>query len=102
AGSGQLHGGVHRDLGLQHAADHALHPVDLGGGGDAEGAGQAAALHQLDVDVVGRPALEDAQGVGGAEHAFVGHHRHPAVAGDVGQALQIADRKSTRLNSSHV
>src|SRR5699024_8970713 len=65
-------------------------PVDLGGRGDAEGVGQPAALHQLDVDVVGRPALEDAHGVGGAENALVGHHRHPAVAGDIGQALQVA------------
>ena len=32
-GAGQLHSGVDRDLGLQHAADHALHAVDLGSGG---------------------------------------------------------------------
>ena len=32
-GAGQMHGGVHADLGFQHAADHALHAVDLGSGG---------------------------------------------------------------------
>ena len=28
--AGQMHGGIHADLGFQHTADHALHAVHLG------------------------------------------------------------------------
>lgn len=33
-GAGQMDRRVDADLGLQHAADHAFHAVDLGSGGD--------------------------------------------------------------------
>ena len=54
-GAGQLHGCVDRDLGFQHTADHALHAVDLRRRGNAEGVGDAAALHQLDVHEMAAP-----------------------------------------------
>ena len=79
-GAGQLHGGVDRDLCFQHTADHALHAVHLSGGGNAQGIGDAAALHQLDVHQVGRAGLHDPQGICRAEHALVGQHGHIGMA----------------------
>ena len=88
-GAGQLHSGVDRDLRFQHTADHALHAVHLSGGGNAQGIGDAAALHQLDVHQVGRAGLHDPQGICRAEHALVGQHGHIGMAGDILHPLKV-------------
>src|SRR3546814_1208047 len=49
-----VHRGGDADAGVEHAADHALHAVQRGDVGDEDGVGDAAGLHQLDVDDVGR------------------------------------------------
>ena len=84
-----MHGGVHADLGFQHAADHALHAVHLGGRCDLEGVVQAAALHQLDVHEVCGSHLHDGQCVLRGEHALVGQHRHIGALGNILQAFKI-------------
>ena len=85
----QMHGGVHGNLRFQHAADHARHAVHLGRGRDLQRRIQAAALHQLDVDQVGRAHLHDFERVRGRKYAFVGQHRHAAALGDVFKTLEI-------------
>src|SRR5690606_18356876 len=91
-GHGQVHGGGHADGGFDHAADHAVDAVDGGDVGDAHGVGDAAGLHQLDVDDVGGAALDQVDHLGRAEHAFVGHDRRVDPLGDVLQALDVARR----------
>src|SRR5690606_4319381 len=89
-GHRQVYRGGNADRGLDHAADHAVHAVPLGDVGDADGIGDAAGLHQLDVDDVGGATLDQVDHLGGAEHAFVGHHRRVHALGDVFQALDVA------------
>ena len=84
-----MDGGVDGDFGLQHTADHALHPVDLGGGGDFQGVVQAAALHQFDIHQVGGPHLHDGQGVLGREDALVGQNGDVGPLGDVFQPGKV-------------
>ena len=88
-GAGQMDRRVDADLGLQHAADHALHAVDLGGGGDFQGVIQAAALHQLDVHHVCGAHLHDLQSVLRGEHALVGQNGDVGALSDVLQALKV-------------
>ncbi len=85
-----MHGRGHADAGLDHAADHAFHPVHRGDVGDADGVGDAAGLHQLDVDDVGGAHLDQVDHLGRAEYAFVGHHRRVHAVGDVLQSVQVA------------
>src|SRR5690554_395586 len=51
-GHRHVHSGRHADASFDHAADHALDPVQRGDVGDPDGVGDAAGLHQLDVDDV--------------------------------------------------
>src|SRR5690606_4279944 len=79
---GQVHGGGDADAGLDHAADHAFHAVQRGDVGDAHGVGNAAGLHQLDVDDVGGAFLDKLDHLPRPEHALVGHHRRVHAFGD--------------------
>jgi hypothetical protein len=84
-----VHRGRDADAGLDHAADHAFHAVHRGDVGDAHRVGDAAGLHQLDVDDV-RGALPDQfDHLGRAEHAFVRHHRRVDALGDVLQTGEV-------------
>ncbi|KAG0919724.1 hypothetical protein G6F31_021002 [Rhizopus arrhizus] len=82
-GHRQVHRGGHADARLDHAADHARHTVDAGDVGNADRVGQAAGLHQLDVDDVGRTLLDQVHHLAWAEHTLVGHHRRVDAVGDV-------------------
>src|SRR5690606_23063557 len=86
-GHGQVHGGGDADGRLDHAADHAVHPVHGGDVGDADRVGDTAGLHELDVDDGRRAALDQVDHLGRAEHALVGHYRGVHALGDVLQAL---------------
>src|SRR5207342_1668606 len=88
-GHGQVHRGGDADAGLQHAADHAVDAVQRGDVGDLDRIGQAAGLHQLDVDDVGRAHADQLDDLRGAEHALVGHDRRGHALGDVAQAFQV-------------
>ena len=95
-----MHGGVHADFGLEHTADHALHAVDLGGGGDPQRVVETAALHELNVDQVRRAHLHNRHRVLGGEYAFIRHDRDVGALGHVAQALKVAalDRLLDELN----
>src|SRR5690606_4871212 len=88
-GHGQVHGRAHADAGLQHATDHAVDAVHAADVGDAHGVGNAAGLHQLDVDDVRRAHPDQLDDLHRAEHALVGHHRSMHALGDVAQPLQV-------------
>ena len=75
AGQGEVQAGGDGQRRLVHAADHHLeaggarHRVDL------QRLGDAADLHQLDVDHVGQVAAGQAEGVAQGHQALVGHDR---------------------------
>ena len=88
-GAGQMDSGIDRNLGLQHAADHALHAVNLRRRGNLQGVVKPAALHQLNVHQIGGPHLHNRQSVLGGKHALVSQHGNIGAFGDVLQALKI-------------
>src|SRR5690606_17728706 len=88
-GNGQVHGRAHADARLQHAADHAVDAVHAADVGDAHGIGNAAGLHQLDVDDVRRAHPDQLDDLHRAEHALVGHHRSMHALGHVAQPFQV-------------
>jgi hypothetical protein len=70
--------------------EHAADACGLGGGQHAPGDQQAALLHRLDLDQVGRVGADDRDQAGMVDDRFVGHDRqeralaaHPRHAGDV-------------------
>ena len=85
-----MHRRRHADARFEHAADHAVHPVERGEIGGEDGAGQPAGLHQLDVDDVGGAHSHQVQHFLRPEHAFIGHHRGVDALGDVLEALEVA------------
>src|SRR4030095_16854309 len=84
-----VHGRGDADAGLEHAADHALDLVHRRDVGNAYRIGDAAGLHQLDVDDVGRAHADQLDDLGGTEHAFVGHDRRVHAFWDVFHAVQV-------------
>src|SRR5581483_4047302 len=72
------------------AADHAFHVVHGGDVGNADGVGDAAGFHQLDIDDVGGAQADQFDHFHRPEHALVGHYRCMHTLGDVAHAGQVA------------
>ena len=87
--TGKVHRCCNADLGLQHAADHALHAINLRSGSNFQRIGDAAAFHEFDVYKIRSAHLHDFERVFRREHAFIRKHRHIGTLGNVFQALKI-------------
>src|SRR5688572_14067903 len=88
-GHGHVHRGRHADAGFEHAADHAVDAVHRGDVCDADRVGDAAGLHQLDVDDVGGTHADQLDHLHRPEHALVGHDRRVHALGDVAHAFEV-------------
>ena len=80
---------THRQLGFQHTADHAFHTVHLGQAADLQRLPNAAGLHQLDVEQVGRTGADDLGCIFGRKHAFIRKNRRIYSFCDGAHAVQV-------------
>lgn len=69
----------YRHLDFPHAPNHRAHLGPLRKRVDHDGISDACAFHELDVDHVRGPVLDDLPGVTHGPHAFVCHYRNLAV-----------------------
>src|SRR5690606_27916259 len=77
------------DACLQHAAYHAFDSVHRRDVGNPDRVGDAAGLHELDIDDVRRAHADQFDHLGRAEDALVGHDRGVHAFGDVLHAVQV-------------